>query len=328
MSSFEHAMGVTQTGPHTYRSNEFLTKPHPKSRGVYGGNLAGQALLVAVRSAPQGFTPHSLHLYFVKAAVDNLHVDWAVTENSNGKTFCNRTIKALQDGVLRYVVHVSLTKRNLVKEAEQAHREWAERERVRQETGEEDDDDETGMVAKPFTFQTPLPLWLRDVPKEKMHYVDMGRDRYLFHLIPHQMISLEDTKMEDQLLVPDRKMSFYVRLGDGEMRLQDPAFQFVGIGVLSDSLFLTRLARILRISTVNLAQVLHYFSLSLDHVMYFHDTDFDCTKWVGFGFRALRIKNNRVLLEGEMFNEAGLHVATIVQEGLVHFNGLEKMVHL
>lgn len=316
MSSFQELLGVTKVGDN-YESNHALTKPHPKSRGVFGGNLAGQALLVAIRSAPEGFAPHSLHSYFVKNVSDHKKVLWEVEEISNGKTFCNRSVTALQNGETKYIASISLTKKNSLKKAESEHKEYLER-RIEKP----DDDDDRGQQ-KPFSFQTPFPTWLAVGDIDKMDLDTRGQQRQIFHKMPHQL-ALAETKYEDAIPVTERGVSFYVQLGMDNIKITDPAFQYVGLGILSDSLFLTKLARLLRISTANLDKKDNYFSVSLDHVMYFHDTDFDCTKWMGFGFRAVRLVNNRVLLEGEMFNDAGQHVATIIQEGLVHFNGLEK----
>ena len=58
--------------------------------------------------------------------------------------------------------------------------------------------------------------------------------------------------------------------------------------------------------------------------MYFHDTDFDVTNGWDSVSKMSIFPNNRALLEGEMYNEKGVHVATIIQEGLVHFNGIER----
>lgn len=339
MSDFEEALGIKEGRPegdlHVFILNHKLTKPQKNSKGVYGGNLAGQALLAAIKTAPEGFTPHSLHSHFVKSVSDQQKVKWTVEEVSNGKTFCNRSVKAWQDKLIRYIANISLTRTNSFKQAEREYYDYEERqEKLKKEAaakGEEYDpesEDAEPMKLKPFSFQTPLPRWLLEERKEDMPVDKRSANRYIYHKIPHQFVSLEDTKYEDRVPVTERKMSFFVRLGDGSLKIKDPAFQFVGLGVLLDSLFLTRLARVLRISTVNLSKTGHYFSVSLDHVIYFHDSEFDCTQWVAFGFKAVRLTNNRVLLEAEMYNEAGQHVATIIQEGLVHFNGLEKLAHL
>lgn len=334
--TFEEELGLDSTEePNVFFSKHPLKKPGKNRRGVYGGNLVGQALLAAIKSVPEGFTPNSLHSQFVKNVSDQLLVRWNVEKVSVGKTFCNVSVKAHQDDKLRFIAHVSLTRRNSLAEAEKAYYEYEERRTQRSNNdnnNEDNSDDEEEFVPKPFYFETPYPSWLTEETDQLMVVDKRSIDRYIVHKIPRRMISLEDTKYEDSVPVTLRRMSFMVKLGQpderGPLHLSDNAFQYVALGVLSDLYFLTRLARMLRIPNVDLRLPSHYFSVSLDHTMYFHDCSFDCTEWMAFAFKTVRLVNNRVLLEGEMYNAAGQHVATVLQEGLVHFNGLEKMVKL
>ena len=67
--------------------------------------------------------------------------------------------------------------------------------------------------------------------------------------------------------------------------------------------------------------------ISLDHVIYFHDDDFDVTKWMEFSYKCTRYAQDRVDFEGEIYNDKGVQVASFFQQGLVRFeNGalLEK----
>lgn len=330
MATLEEAFELVQTGHNTFEGKRPLTKPNPKSRGVYGGNLAGQAILAAARTIPTGFTPHSFHSLFVKNVSDQIPVTWEVDQDSNGRNFCCRTVRGIQDGRIKYIVDISFTKRNSVKEAEREHQNYLDRRRTKmaasegtENVDEDDEDEDDDLAQKPFYFLTPYPEWLKNIDKSKMiHSTALGRRRFIEHLMPQQLLSLEGTKYEESIPASKRKLAFFVRLGDGTLKI-DPAMQFAGLAVITDSLFLTKLARLLRISTVNLNEAAHYFSVSLDHNIYFHDTDFDCTEWIAFGFKALRLVNNRVLLEAELHNTAGQHIATVIQEGLVHLNGLE-----
>lgn len=335
MSPFGEAFELEKVDSHTYVGIMPLTKPHPKSRGVYGGNLAGQAILAAMKTTPPGFTPELFHSLFVKNVTDQIPVTWEIDEVSNGRSFCCRTVRGVQEGAIKYLVDISFSKKNSLKDAELEHKKYLEMRREKlamKHSGvaegtvdaEDEDDDDDDLVQKPFYFLTPYPDWLKNIDKLRMiHNTSLGKERFIEHLIPRQLVSLEGTKYEESIPASKRKLAFFVRLGDGNLKLEEPNLQFAGLAVLTDSLFLTKLARLLRISTVNLNQVAHYFSVSLDHTIYFHDTDFDCTEWVAFGFKALRLVNNRVLLEAELYNTAGQHVATVIQEGLVHLNGLE-----
>lgn len=58
------------------------------------------------------------------------------------------------------------------------------------------------------------------------------------------------------------------------------------------------------------------FNASLDHSVYFHDDDFDVTKWCTTFMKVSRICNDRALIKAEIYSNNGLHIASIVQERL------------
>lgn len=335
MSKFEQKFTVSKTGPHKYVGNHPLEKSFPASPGVYGGNIAGQALLVAMKSVPDGYTPHSFHSYFVKGCTDKIPVEWTVEEISNGRSFCNRSIRGLQNGRVCYLANFSLARKNSLKDEQLRFDEYQEKKRKEEEersrsdaADDDDDDDDDDLVEKPFYFQCPLPRWLQTTSVEQLVFNDMAKDRFIYHKIPPQMVLLELTREEENMPPLLREMCYYVRLGNGDIKLPSLQSQFVGLVVTSDSLISTRLARILRITTVDLNDPAHYFAVSLDHVMYFHDTDFDCTEWMGYSFKAVRMQNDRVLMEAQMYNKKGDHVASIFQEVLVQLHGLEATAKL
>ncbi|KAG7195265.1 uncharacterized protein KQ657_003791 [Scheffersomyces spartinae] len=337
------SLGVEKIDESTYRGLKPLCKPDRAARGVYGGNLVGQALMVAMASAGEGFEPHSLHAYFVKATTDKSPLEWKVEQVSNGKTFANRHLQATQDGKITFLASVSLTKVNdfskSVKEYEEKMEKYNKLQNASSTSDDDNDDNDDDVEpSKPIQFQTPLLKWLQNSPKLENLPTDkrFGVIKTDFKF-PVEMVDLTATIEEELQNVTDRKVGFLLRWTPDEEQTRLLAngdspgatmIKYVGLGVLSDSIFLTRLARILRVETVDLNHLVHYYSTSLDHVVYFHDHDFDPTQWMKFQFKATRFGNRRVVLEAEIFNHKNVHVATIVQEGLVYFNGLEKYAKL
>lgn len=324
MATLGEAFEVKETGPNTFIGKLPLGKPNPKSRGAYGGNIAGQAILVGLKAVPAGFSPNSFHSLFIRAVLDLTPLTWEVEENSNGKNFCSRTIRGVHDGQIKYVATISFTKNNSLKQAEIDHQKYMERKRqtIEGNIKDEDEGENDDLIQKPFYFLTPYPDWLKESNKHNLVHGREDSSLFLHHLFPRQLITLKGTEYEEEVSVTERKMSYFARIGDGSMKLEDPSLQFVAAAVISDAVFLTRLARVFRVPKADLKYSIPYFSVSLDHHMYFHDTDFDCTQWIGFSFRVVRFLNNRVLLEAEMYNSEGQHFATIFQEGLVHLNGM------
>lgn len=330
--------GVDKIGPHKYRGRKPLIRPSPDARGVFGGNLAGQALLVAIRSSPAEFKPHSLHSFFVRAANDKTPIEWQVNEVSNGKTFVNRAVKGLQDGQVVYIANISLTKRNSHREAVRKYEEYYSKieQKAKESDGDEDDEEEEEEVEqappKPFVFQTPYHEWFKRHDISKLPITDIESNFLVYHKILPEFTSLKLTPEEENVSATERRLSFLCQWGiNHEQGFHQPLvnvdedYQYVGLANLSDSMYLDTLLRVLRIRDLDFNEKERpYFSVSLDHTIYFHDSDFDVTKWMGFSFKAIRFAHDRVVIEGEMYNDQGVHVATIVQEGLVKFLGRER----
>ncbi|KAK6204819.1 thioesterase-like superfamily-domain-containing protein [Scheffersomyces amazonensis] len=326
----DEEFGVIQVNESKYIGKKPLTKVAPAVRGAYGGNIAGQAILVAIKSSPPGFKPHCLHSYFVKPVNSEEPVEWDVEIISKGKNFCNRSVKGSQGGEIKYFANISLTRKNSNKEAQQKYDEYVKK----QEEGQDDDEDEE-VVQKPFGFQTPYHPWFSKYKPEDIEVDPRGVNILVYHKIIPALVDLKLSPEEEKIPVAERRLAYYVKWGieneqgfNQPLKNVDDTYKYVGLGVISDSLFLTRLARALRLRDVNLNDMAHYFSVSLDHIIYFHDDDFDVTKWMGFAFKAVRFVNKRVVLEAEMYNDKGVHVATLVQEGLVHLNGIEASAKL
>ncbi|MBJ7339015.1 acyl-CoA thioesterase domain-containing protein [Mycolicibacterium sp.] len=64
---------------------------------IVGGHIAGQALMAAGRTAP-GRTPHSVHVYYLRAGDAARPVDFQVVRSRDGGTLSTRQITASQDG--------------------------------------------------------------------------------------------------------------------------------------------------------------------------------------------------------------------------------------
>ncbi|OBA22892.1 Thioesterase/thiol ester dehydrase-isomerase [Metschnikowia bicuspidata var. bicuspidata NRRL YB-4993] len=337
MSQFQDIFSVRKTGKNTYIANHPLTKAHPSAKGVYGGNIVGQAVLVAIKSAPKGFTPHSVHSYFAKIVSEKASIEWEVDEISNGNNFCGRCIRAVQKGETKFTATISLARKNSLQVAELAYQQYEEKERLKienrkiarangklQESEEVEEEDDEPVIDKPFQFQVPYPEWLKEVNIDDLLVDRRTSLRMIYHKIPTKLVTLKGSEEEDNIPATDRRVAWFVRLGLGDVEITDSAYQFSALAVLSDSMFLTRIARVLRIPDIDLSDYAHYFSVSLDHTIFFHDTDFDATEWMGFAFKAIRYSNGRFLLEAQMYNSAKQHVATVFQEGLAHFNGIER----
>ncbi|KRX88820.1 Acyl-coenzyme A thioesterase 8 [Trichinella pseudospiralis] len=82
----------------------------PDSPRVYGGQIIGQALTAAQLTTSDNFHPHSLHCYFLSGADKNLPLVYHVDKIRDGRSFCNRFVKAVQNGVAVFTSEISFHK--------------------------------------------------------------------------------------------------------------------------------------------------------------------------------------------------------------------------
>ncbi len=74
-----------------------LTAREPRPR-VFGGHVAGQALVAAGRTVPPELPVHSLHAYFLRPGDPQLPIVYTVDRIRDGKSFVTRLVVASQRG--------------------------------------------------------------------------------------------------------------------------------------------------------------------------------------------------------------------------------------
>jgi len=69
----------------------------PDASNFFGGQVVGQALVAATRTIDGPFA-HSLHGYFLRAAVPSRAIDFKVRHIRDGRSFATRQVDAVQNG--------------------------------------------------------------------------------------------------------------------------------------------------------------------------------------------------------------------------------------
>ncbi|KAG0205540.1 Acyl-CoA thioesterase 8 [Mortierella sp. GBA30] len=68
------------------------------ARGVFGGNVVGQALVAATNTVSKEFSVHSLHSYFLVPGDHTTPILYHVERVRDGRSYCTRTVTATQRG--------------------------------------------------------------------------------------------------------------------------------------------------------------------------------------------------------------------------------------
>lgn len=112
----EHRAGLVDTFLNLEKvdKNLYLARHLLKGRNsipvVYGGQVIGQALAAATATVHSGFVPNSLHSYFIQSGNVEKPILYQVDCIRDGKSFCTRLVKALQEGEAIFTVQISFHK--------------------------------------------------------------------------------------------------------------------------------------------------------------------------------------------------------------------------
>jgi acyl-CoA thioesterase-2 len=72
--------------------------PDERRQRVFGGQVAGQALVAAGRTVPADRPVHSLHAYFIRPGDPSVPIVYTVDRVRDGRSFTTRRVSAIQHG--------------------------------------------------------------------------------------------------------------------------------------------------------------------------------------------------------------------------------------
>jgi acyl-CoA thioesterase-2 len=245
---------------------------------VFGGQVAGQALVAAGRTVPADRKVHSLHAYFLRGGDPAVPIVYDVDRIRDGKSFTTRRVVAIQHGEAIFNLQASFHC------------------------------DEPG-----FDHQMPMP----DAPdpeslptfRERMEpfraqvgdWVLGDRPIDLRHLLPPRV---SDNSPRD----PTQLVWFRA---DGVLP-DDPLLHACIVAYTSD---MTLLDTTVFPHGVEWGQN-NLMMASLDHAMWFH-RPFRADEWLLYAQTSPSAHDARGLASGHIFRRDGTLVVTVMQEGLI-----------
>jgi acyl-CoA thioesterase-2 len=255
--------------------------PKDDRQRVFGGQVAGQALVAAGRTVPAGVV-HSLHAYFLRPGDPAVPILYEVDPIRDGRSFTTRRVVAIQHGQAIFHLSASFQK----PEPGLEH----------QITMPDAPDPETLP-----TFGERIAALSADPPPEWRDWVARDRPidaRYVDPVdflrpekrAPEQLVWIRaDGRLPDDLLLHQCVAAYA-----SDMTLIDTALLPHGIA-WSDG----------GISTA-----------SLDHAMWFH-RPFRADEWLLYAHDSPSASGARGLARGELFTRDGRLAVSVAQEGLI-----------
>ncbi|KAI5968856.1 hypothetical protein CANMA_002030 [Candida margitis] len=351
---FEESLRVVKIDDTHYVGAHCLRKPVKMARGIYGGHMIAQSLLVGIESTRLETTnevmiPDSYHSFFINAGNNKTPMEYEVTKLYDDELISKRSIVVSQGGKNRLTCVVILRKQG----TKPLHKIDENIPPPLIQTRYPDPDKLHQVQHTDFcrnAFDDDFVDHRRTPEERKLHFAERWISIFTgLKNIPEPGAKYD--KVKDALPDAVGNMQSYeldILRPKNSQSVKDPIYNYVGLGEISDSTFITTLARVLHIpwapslergeeyvpeldatylmrSSLNALHVLHYNAMSLDHHIYFHNDEyeptdgsaFDISKdWLAFTYQMKRLSNGRVLARGYMFNENRKCVATVLQEGL------------
>ncbi|MFB9185070.1 acyl-CoA thioesterase [Dactylosporangium sucinum] len=248
---------------------------------VFGGQVAGQALVAAGRTVDPARHVHSLHGYFVRGGDPTEPITYAVENIRDGRSFSVRRSVAYQHGKVIFFMSASF------------HHE------------------EEGLDHhEPAPIDVPPPDELPTMGERLARYPDRMD---IWATIPRPI----DVRYvgEPGWVAPGARPAedcqrVWMRI-DGKLP-DDPLLHACALTFASD---LTLLDAVLSTHGAVWGPG-GFVGASLDHAMWFH-RGFRADEWFLYDSTSPSASGARGLATGRMFTRAGLHIATAVQEGLL-----------
>ena len=255
--------------------------PDETVQRVFGGQVAGQALVAAGRTVPDDRPVHSLHAYFIRPGDPAVPLVYTVDRVRDGRSFTTRRVAAVQHGRTIFTLSASFHRPEPGLEHTTPMPQVPPPEDVRRNAERLED-----------VLRVPLPAHYRDSP------IDV-----------RSVGPLSVEAERDPSLRTTRNL-VWLRV-NGNLP-DDPLLHVCLMTYVSDLTLL---------DTVLLGHGVSWYDgrtsgASLDHAMWFH-RPFRADQWLLYAQESPIAYGARGLARGEVFTAGGDLVVSVVQEGLI-----------
>lgn len=256
-----------------------VTRETPMQR-VFGGQVAGQALVAAGRTVPEDRHVHSLHSYFIRPGDPSVPIVYQVDRVRDGRSFTTRRTTAIQHGKAIFTLSASFQL------------------------------DQPGIEHQPEMPAAPDP---ESLPTLDERLADAPEVAALFRLRPRpiDIRHVDEPPWQQRTRGPRPGLHRVWMRADGVLP-DDPLLHVCVLTFASD---LTLLDSVLL--RHGLAPGVDPISMaSLDHAMWFQRR-FRADEWFLYCTKSPGASGGRGLATGRFFARDGTHLVSVVQEGMI-----------
>jgi acyl-CoA thioesterase-2 len=261
-------------------------QPDTALQRVFGGQVAGQALVAGTRTIERDRVVHSLHAYFMRPGDTRVPILYDVERTRDGRSFSLRRVVARQHGKAIFYMSASY----------QVPEEGLEHQDPMPEVAPPEDCPELGDVLAALT-QRPRDDWDHEWAALDVRYAGDSREGGVLQDPEHPAIARVWLRASGKLA-------------------DDPSLHAAVLAYASD---LTLLSASVVPHGVYIGDP-RLQPASLDHAMWFH-RPFRADEWLLYDQVSPSASGGRGFATGRLFTGDGRLVASVVQEGLVRLRG-------
>ena len=253
--------------------------PDESRQRVFGGQVAGQALVAAGRTVDEDRHVHSLHAYFLRPGDPEVPIVYAVDRIRDGRSFTTRRVVALQHGKAIFNLSASFQVR------------------------------EPGLDHQGEMPDVPDPESLPTMA-ERLDAAGLPKDEFWARALPIDVRYTDTPPWLRAQPRPEPVQMVWLR-ADGTLG-DDPLLHVCAVTYASD---MTLLDSVLMAHGLSW-QSGRINGASLDHAMWFH-RPFRADDWLLYVQESPTSSGARGLARGDLWTRDGQHVVSVVQEGLL-----------
>jgi acyl-CoA thioesterase-2 len=261
--------------------------PKAKWQRVFGGQVAGQALVAAGRTVPVERRVHSLHSYFIRPGDPSVPIVYEVDRVRDGHSFSTRRVVAIQHGKPIFSLSASFQ------------------------------EDQPGIEHQPSMPEAPPP---DSLPTLEERYQDWPEAAAFFRMMPRpiDLRYVDDPPWQQQAKGPRIGLTRVWMRANGTLP-DDPLLHVCVLTFASDMTLLDSV-----LVQHGLAPGLDPIKMaSLDHAMWFQ-RPFRADEWLLYATKSPSAAGSRGLATGRFFTHDGTHVVSVVQEGLIRVGSAQR----
>jgi acyl-CoA thioesterase-2 len=271
-----HLLDLEQIEVNIFRGRS----PDERRQRVFGGQVAGQALVAAGRTVPADRPVHSLHAYFIGPGDPAVPLVYAVDRVRDGRSFTTRRVSAIQHGRVIFTLSASFH---------------------HPEPGPEH--------ADPMP-DAPPPELVERTSDRLDRLLGTRRGRLYDHPFDLRSVGLLSVETERDPSLRTTRNLVWLRV-DGNLP-DDPLLHVCLMTYASDMTLLDTALLGHGLSWLDGRTS----GASLDHAMWFH-RPFRADRWLLYAQESPVAHGGRALARGEVFTTEGELVVSVVQEGLI-----------